>query len=72
MKPDRDCYLNATDIAEYLGVHRVTFYRWRRDHKFPPPDGRTPYGDPRWKRSTVDEVMRDLAADYAFQRPYIG
>lgn len=29
-------FLDAKQVAALLGIHRVTLYRWRREHKGPP------------------------------------
>lgn len=50
--------MSAAEVAETLSCTRVTFYRLRRDGKFPPPDLFLP-GRPgdarlqRWRAATV-------------------
>jgi len=59
MKTDSDPNYGPSKAAEHAGVSRGTWYRWLKEGIAPPPDGRTPTGDPRWKRSTIDRLLRE-------------
>lgn len=44
--------VGPTEIADLLGVHRVTVDRWRRDGDLPPPDAVLARG-PVWRTSRI-------------------
>ena len=57
-----DRYLSTEEAATYLGVHRKSIPRWRRDGTFPDPDfwlGRSPG----WRRETLDQWRRDTGRE---------
>lgn len=47
-----DKFLNDKKIADALGIHRVTLWRWSREGKFPKPVKLT-NGSTRWKESEI-------------------
>lgn len=59
---DFDPFYGVTKSANYIGIHRTTLDRWRKDGVAPEPDGYTPTGGPRWKRSTLDRMLRESRA----------
>lgn len=51
-------YLSDQQVADYLGVHRVTIWRWVRECGFPEPI-RLTRGSTRWRRAEVEAWIED-------------
>jgi predicted DNA-binding transcriptional regulator AlpA len=47
-----DKFMKDSSVADALGIHRVTLWRWAREGKFPAPV-KLSTGSTRWRESDV-------------------